>query len=77
MAAIFTGLPLTLIACAFLFADADEDGRGAGMLAVSAIGLLIASLSCWPAAWMFREPVLPPTGPDPGFNREGPQPPNA
>lgn len=71
LAAIATGLPLVLFACAFLFADADEDGRGAGMMAVGAVFMLPACLSCWAAAWVFRERAVP--SQDVGLNREGPQ----
>ena len=74
VASIATGLPLVMLACAFLCQNADEGGRSNGMLAVAALGMLPASLSCWAATWMFREPAVPPPSElDPGLNRESPE----
>jgi len=77
LAAIATGLPLLLFACAFLCGPSDEDGRGNIMLAVSAIGMLPISLGCWLAAWRFRDPIVPASESNPGLNREGPLESNA
>ncbi|MBX3169844.1 MAG: hypothetical protein KF760_20740 [Candidatus Eremiobacteraeota bacterium] len=72
LAAIATGLPLVMFACAFLAGDADEDGRSAGMLALASLTMLLASLSCWVPVWIFRDPVAGSAPSDPGLNREGP-----
>ncbi len=76
LASVATGLPLVLFVCAFFARDVDEDGRAAGMLGVSAIAMLMASLSCWGAVWFFRVPQEAPES-NPGLNREGPQGPNS
>lgn len=74
LASIASGLPLVMFVCAILAGSSDDDGRGAGMLAVASLGLLLPSLSCWVAVWIMR-PKAPPEGSpaELGFSREVPR----
>lgn len=73
LAAVTSGLPLVMFASALLVGDSD-DGRGAGMLAVAALGFFPISFSCWGAVWLMRPQSPEPGGPaELGFTREVPR----
>ncbi len=72
LSAIATGFPLLLLILSFILPNPDEDGRSLGMMFVSALAMLPASLSCWLATWFMR-PSPPAAQDHVGLSREVPR----
>lgn len=72
LSAIATGFPLLLLILSFIIRDPDEDGRSVGLMFISALAMLPASLSCWLATW-YMHPRPPAVQEHPGLSREVPR----
>lgn len=68
LAAIPSGLGLVMVARA-LFVQGDEEGRAAGMLAVTGFGFLLMSSGAWLLLWLLTRSEPVPTEQEVGLNR--------